>query len=411
MPRDPGSSEPGPASPSQSWASRAHSPPREPVVRRCSLGPRPRLASLRRGQGGRRRAESGRCVLPVQKRGQAWASGVPEGVSASRALRPGPGAGRGLRHGHATRGAAGGRVRADGARGGHDRRRCGRRELAAPRTPRRPPRAPRPGDAETRVLMNPRPGVRGRVTDTHRARPHGERHSATGGRRRPPRRGRGLDTRGSARRRTHGASRRRLHGASATGTSGAGSGAGAGEEADVHPPPPSWPRRPPLQCPGPAPPQPQASCSPGPQMQPSPQMQPGPAAAAHAEASADPRPQALPAAWQDPRGHRVGSRPEGQAQEPVETHIWGRVGHRCPRGACAHGDSRWQGFPRQGRHASHCGRQTKGPAPRRDHRGERWGQAGSWESLAPGRAPASVTQAGPRRGADAPGQAEGLTPR
>lgn len=146
------------------------------------------------------------------------------------------------------------------------------------------------------------------------------------------------------------------------------------------------------------------SCSPGPQMQPGP-------AATHAEASADPRPQALPAAWQDPRGHRVGSRPEGQAQEPVETHIWGRVGHRCPRGACAHGDSRWQGFPRQGRHASHCGRQTKGPAPRRDHRGERWGQAGSWESLAPGRTPASVTQAGPHRGADAPGQAEGLTPR
>lgn len=137
---------------------------------------------------------------------------------------------------------------------------------------------------------------------------------------------------------------------------------------------------------------------------------PGPAAT-HAEASADPRPQALPAAWQDPRGHRVGSRPEGQAQEPVETHIWGRVGHRCPRGACAHGDSRWQGFPRQGRHASHCGRQTKGPAPRRDHRGERWGQAGSWESLAPGRTPASVTQAGPHRGADAPGQAKGLTPR
>lgn len=46
------------------------------------------------------------------------------------------------------------------------------------------------------------------------------------------------------RRRTHGASRRRLHGTSATGTSGTGSGSGAGEEADVHPPPPSWPRRP-----------------------------------------------------------------------------------------------------------------------------------------------------------------------
>lgn len=326
--------------------------------------------------------ESGRCVLPVQKRGQAWASGVPEGFSASRAVRSGPGAGRGLRHGHVTSGAAGGRVRADGARGGH-------REPAAPRTPRRPPRVPRPGDTETRVLTNPRPGVRGRVTDTHGARPHGGASLGHGGDDDARR-----DVDGPW---THGASRRRLHGASATGTSGTGSGSGAGEEADVHPPPPSWPRRPhSLRLPAP----PARRCSPPPGL-----------AATHAEASADPRPQALPAAWQDPRGHRVGSRPEGQAQEPVETHIWGRVGHRCPRGACAHGDSRWQGFPRQGRHASHCGRQTKGPAPRRDHRGERWGQAGSWESLAPGRTPASVTQARPHRGADAPGQAEGLTPR
>lgn len=231
------------------------------------------------------------------------------------------------------------------------------------------PRRPRAGDGHTRC-----PSTRGSVT-----RPWG-------GRRRSPRRGRTLDTRGLAApftrrvRNGHVRDRKRVRGRR------------GGRRAPTAP------------LLAPAPPQPQASCSPGPQMQPGP-------AATHAEASADPRPQALPAAWQDPRGHRVGSRPEGQAQEPVETHIWGRVGHRCPRGACAHGDSRWQGFPRQGRHASHCGRQTKGPAPRRDHRGERWGQAGSWESLAPGRTPASVTQAGPHRGADAPGQAKGLTPR